>query len=182
MAYSSDPVQNAINDGIRHGIRVTLEAGALGSCVSLIYSGIDTMAYLGMPNGQDSVVRRDFVQWADGYIKFPCSEKIRGLEFYGARCAVLHQYGVESTLSRQGDIRKIGYMDKSVPEVRFVETVPDTVLVSIPALAQAFFAGVDLYLVDLFASPEKAPVAERRIRTMLNALPAPDSVRTGGAT
>lgn len=46
----------------------------------------------------------------------------------------------------------LGYMSKSVPEVRFNPNVTsDLVLVSVPALAEAFFAGVDKFLVHVFA-------------------------------
>ena len=169
---SKDPIQNAINDGIKRGIRVTLENRCFGPAIIFIYSGIDTMAYLDMPESQEEVQQKDFVRWIDRCIRFPCTEKISGVEFYGARCAMLHQYGVVSRLSRQGRCRKIGYMDVSVPEVRYnPEIAPDTVLVSVAALADAFFEGVDRFLIDLFAGPSAA-LAEQRIHTLVQSLPA----------
>ena len=165
---SNDPVTNAVYDGIKRGIRVCLDNNCLGSVVVLVYSGIDAMAYLGMPARQVDVTRADFIAWCDKYIQFGGGQQLTGQELYGARCAVLHTYGVESRLSRQGDCRKLGYMDRSVPEIRYSPSVDPTVaLVSIEALANAFFRALDRYLVDLFADPLKAPEAETRLNQLL---------------
>src|SRR5687768_16366050 len=129
--------------------RHTLEKNCLGSAVILFLSAIDAMAYLEVPPDQNGVNRSDFVRWVERYIKFPCKEQLSGLELYGARCAMLHNYGTASDLSRKGRCRQVGYMDKSVPEVRYDRNVSrEVVLVSVPALADAFFSGVDKFLVD----------------------------------
>jgi hypothetical protein len=168
----SDPIINAVHNGIKRGVRVALENDCLGSAVILILCGIDAMAYLDMPATQDDVTRSDFVRWAERYIKFPCHEQLTGLDLYGARCAMLHNYSTTSDLSRQGKCRQVGYMDKSVPEVRFDPDVSkDLVLVSVPAFAGAFFSGVDKFLVDLFADPKKAPIAEQRLKKLVQSVP-----------
>jgi len=169
---SQDPVINAVHNGIKHGIRVALENDCLDSAVILILSGIDAMAYVAMPAGQYDVTRDDFVKWAEQYIKFPCSEQLTGLDLYGARCAMLHSYGTASKLSREGKCRQVGYMDKSVPEVRFAPNVSnDLVLVSVPALAEAFFSGVDKFLIHMFEDKKKAPIAEQRLKNLVQAIP-----------
>jgi hypothetical protein len=163
---------NAIHNGIKRGIRVALENGCLGSAVILILCGIDAVAYLAMPASQEDVTRTDFVRWVDRYIKFPCKEQLTGLDLYGARCAMLHNYGVASDLSRKGKCRQIVYMDISVPEVRYEHNVSrDVVLVSVPALADAFFSGVDKSLVDLFLDKKKAPIAEQRLEKLVQNIP-----------
>jgi hypothetical protein len=169
---SRDPIINAVHNGIKRGIRVAIENDCLGSAVILILSGIDSMAYLAMPATQDDVTRSDFVRWAEQYIKFPCNEQLTGLDLYGARCAMLHNYGIASDLSRKGKCRQIGYMDRSVPEVRFEPKVSrDLVLVSVPALADAFFSGVDKFLLDLFVDKKMASVAEQRLEKLVQAMP-----------
>ena len=169
---SRDPIINAIQNGIKRGIRITLENNCLGSAVILILSGIDAMAYLEMPVDQNDVIRSDFVRWVERYIKFPCKEQLTGLDLYGARCAMLHNYGTASDLSRKGRCRQVGYMDKSVPEVRYDPKVSkDVVFVSVSALADAFFSGVDKFLVDLFLDSKKAPVAEQRLQKLVQAIP-----------
>jgi hypothetical protein len=169
---SRDPIANAINNGIKRDIRVALENNCLGAAVILVLSGMDTMAYLGMPPNQENVTRTDFVRWADGYIKFPCKEQLTGMDLYGARCAMLHNYGTASDLSRQGKCRQVGYMDKSIPEVCFEPTVAkDVVMLSVPALAEAFFCGVDRSLIDLFADRNRASIAEQRLKNLVQAIP-----------
>lgn len=169
---SQDPLINAVDNGIKRGIRVAIENKCLGSAVILILSGIDTMAYIAMPDSQDDVTRGDFVRWADQYIKFPCREQLTGWDLYGARCAMLHNYGTASGLSRNGKCRQIGYMGKSVPEVQFNPNVSNVlVLVSVPALGDAFFSGVDKFLLALFTDKEKAPIAEERLKKLVQAIP-----------
>jgi hypothetical protein len=169
---SNDPIINAIHNQMKRGIRVALDNNCLPSAVILILSGIDAMAYLAMPPNQKDVTRPDFVKWADRYIKFPCQEQLTGWDLYGARCAMLHNFGVVSDLSRKGQCRMVGYMDKSVPEVRFNSAVSNkVVLVSVPALADAFFTGVDKFLVDAFTNKSFTPIIEKRLQKLVTAFP-----------
>jgi hypothetical protein len=170
--FSRDPIINVVYNGIKKGIRVALENQCYAAAVILIYSGIDTMAYLNMPERQQDVERKDFIEWADRYIKFPCKEQVTGLELYGARCGMVHSYSIISRLSREGICRQIGYMDQSIPEVAYNPSVSkDLVLVSISALAEAFFNGVDRFLVDSFADKNKAKIVESRFEKLVHLLP-----------
>lgn len=169
--FKNDPIVNAIYDGIKRGIEVTLENCCYGSAVKLIYSGIDTMAYLNTPAGQLDVERKDFISWVERYIKFPCKEQLTGLDLYGARCAMLHTYSARSKLSREGKCRMVCYMDKGIPEIRCKPGIDDLVIVSVSALADAFFKGIDEFLVVLFANKEKAAVAEERLKELMQEHP-----------
>ena len=167
-----DPINIAIYNGIKRGINVCLESECFGSVVILTYSGIDTMAYLAMPVCQTDVTREDFVQWCDKYIRFPGSDQVTGLELYSARCGMLHTYGVESRLTRSGTCRKLGYMDRSVPEIRYSPQIDQNLaLVSIEALAKAFFNGIDRFLVDLFSDSTRITHVEQRLRQLVCAFP-----------
>lgn len=167
-SFNRDPINSAIYDGVKRGINVCLENECFGSAVILTYSGIDTMAYLAMPENQTDVTRNDFVQWCDKYIRFSGQEQLTGLELYSARCGMLHTYGVESRLTRSGHCRKLGYMDRSVPEIRYSQKVdPKFALVSIEALAKAFCDGIDRFLVDLFTDSARAAIAEQRLQQLV---------------
>lgn len=169
---SKDPVLNAVYNSIKRGIRVAIDNQCYGSAVILILSGIDTMAYLGMPPGHEDVTSKDFVKWAEKYITFPCDQKLTGLDLYGARCGMLHAYSTSSRLQRQGKCRHVGYMDRSVPEIRYNPAIDkDLVLVSVEALARSFFEGVDKFLVDLYSDPVKASVADERFRWVVLVYP-----------
>jgi hypothetical protein len=167
-----DPITKAIYGGIKKGIRVAVKNNCYGSAVILILSGIDSMAFLNMPESQTDVTKTDFIDWVDRYIKFPCKEKLTGSDLYGARCAMLHTYGVVSKMSRDGKCRMVGYMSETVPEVRFNPCVDkNLVLVSVPALAESFYKGVDQFLINLFSNKEKAKVAENRLKWFVQELP-----------
>ena len=161
-----DPIVNVIYEGIKREIQLTLDAGCLRAPVLLTYSGIDAMAYLGMPASQDDVKGADFIDWCNKYMRFPCVEQLTGADLYGARCAALHNYGAVSRMSREGKCRIIVYGDKFQPEVIFNPAVNATlVFVSIPALAEAFFRGIDRFLPDLFSDPARGKVAEQRMHS-----------------
>lgn len=165
-----DPLYNVIENGIKRDIDVVIENGRWRAAVMLIYAGMDFMAFLDMEAGQVEVTRADFVRWADRYMRFPCKEQVSGEDFYGARCAMLHSYGTDSRMSRAGKCRQIGYMDQSVPEVRFDAKVDaDLVLVSIRALKKAFFDGVNEFLIYAYATPAKKAVVDPRLAQRIHA-------------
>jgi hypothetical protein len=171
-----DPIQAAIYDGIKRSIKLCLDNDCFAAALTLIYSGIDTMAALGMPETQEDVKPRDYVAWCEGFLKIPGNVPVTGIEWYAARCAVLHTHGVQSKLSRQGKARKIGYMDKAIPEVVCrPEIDPTFIMVSIDALAQAFFDGIDKSLIYMFADSARRAIAEKRLPGLLVAGPFNDA-------
>ena len=173
-----DSIVNTINQGIRRDIEVALANNCLRAAIILIFSGIDAMTYLDLPENETDVTRGHFIRWCDRYIRFPCQEQLTGADLYGARCSMLHTYGAVSRLSRAGKCRKVGYMDKSVPEIRANKAIdPTLVLVSVPGLRDAFFAGMDRFLVDAFADKKKAPVVESRIQTFVHAFPTKGKIK-----
>lgn len=169
-----DPVINAVHNGIRRGITVAIENDCLGSAVILILSAIDAMAYVAMPEGQEEVIKADFVNWAEHYVHFPGPEQLTGLDLYGARCAMLHSYGVRSRLSREGKCRIVGYMSEANPSVCFNPSVSnELVLVSVPALKDVLFRGIDQFLIDIYKAPNsrQAKVADERLKTLVHNFP-----------
>ena len=170
-----DPIAKAIYGGIKKGILVAVENNCLGSAVILILSGIDSMAFLNMPASQENVKGIDFIKWADQYIEFPCAEKLTGHDLYGARCAMLHTYGIVSKMSREGKCRIIGYMSETVPEIRYNPNVDENlILVSVPALAESFYRAIDKFLVDLFSNTKKAKFAEDLLKSLIKEIPVSD--------
>ena len=167
----TDPLTNSIYQGIKRGIQTCIQNECLGSAVILIYSGIDTMAFLAMPENQTNVNRNDFISWCDKYIAFPGAEQVTGRELYSARCGMVHTYGVESNLTRNDDVRMIGYMDKSDPPILFEPKVENLVLVSIESLANAFHDGIDRFLVDLFSKNNNMEFIEKRMNKLCGTYP-----------
>ncbi len=173
---SRDPIVNVVQNGIKKGIRVAVENECWMAVVTLTLSGMDTMAYLGMPAGKEDVSKRDFVEWVDRYVRFDGPLQLTGLDLYGARCGVLHAYRTASRLSREGKCRQViyKYQRGGQPIHYRPEVDPSVVIVSIEALVEAFFSGVDRFLVDLFKDKSRGALADQRFHGMFHILPAKD--------
>ena len=133
--------------------------------------GIDALAFINAPVGQESVTGADFIAWADRYIHL--DGILTGRELYSARCGLVHTYGVESRMTREDGVRQIGYFtrDGKPHDVRFDPTISDTlVMVSVEGLIEAFFRGIDRSLTEVFGDPLRRPVAEQRLRTRVHEL------------
>lgn len=170
--FTRDPIANAIYGGIKPDIQLLLAHDRFRGALLLIYAGMDAMAYVGMDPAKTDVERADFVAWTEKYIGFPSSEQLTGLDLYGARCALLHQYSVFSRLSREGECRLVGYVDYiEPPVVSRPEINSGFVMVSVRGLADAFFTGLDRFLVDVIADPARRAVAEARLGKLILHLP-----------
>jgi hypothetical protein len=171
--HSSDPLTNAVLS-IKGGIDAAINGDYFGSAIILIYSAMDVMAYLGIPANKPEVQRGDFINWASRYIKFKGHEKVTGVELYAARCGMLHTYGIQSRDTKSGKARQIGYVwgTEADEDVKYNPSVDkQLVLVSIQALRDVLFEGIDRYLVDLFEDPARRPAAEKRVRWLVATFP-----------
>jgi hypothetical protein len=159
-----DPVFNCIHEGIKGDIDFAVAHKRWRAAVILIYAGMDAMTFLDLPAGQERVAGSDFIKWATRCIRFPCKEQVSGADLYGARCAMLHIYSSKSKMSTEQKCRMTAYMEQSIPEVRYDANIdPTLVLVSVPALKDAFFKGIDAFLVDAFADKAKRPILVERL-------------------
>jgi len=157
---------------IRHGIQTALNNKCYGATLILIYAGIDAMANLARQEGQGWVRSDDFIGWVDRYLQVESAEKVSGPEWYSARCAILHTYGVESTRTQSGGARKLGYMVGGKPAVKYDPQVdPNLLIVDCVALAEAFFQGLDKFMVDLFADSERQKLIESRLQKLFITIP-----------
>jgi hypothetical protein len=82
-SIETDPIINAINDGIRGDIAFNLKHARYRATLILTYPAIDAMAYLDMPAIQTDVARKDFIRWASRHIRFPGTEQLTGEDLYG---------------------------------------------------------------------------------------------------
>jgi len=175
MQFSRDPLINAIYQGIKRGIQITLDNQCYGPCLVLIYCGIDTMAYLDMPIDQDEVRPKDFIQWAGRYLSPKLSSgatQITGEELYSARCAVVHTYTVESRGTKSGSARKIGYMIGGKRSLVYdPQQAKDFVLLQLEILCESFFKAIDSFLMESYADKKKQPILDARLKKLLNAIP-----------
>jgi hypothetical protein len=100
--------------GLVDEIKTCEKAGAITSAVAMSFVCIDTMAYLSLPAGRETQGKADFIAWVDAYLKGHESQPYhyRGMDVYGARCAMLHAFGSESDFhEKYADAKKFGYHD-----------------------------------------------------------------------
>lgn len=173
----SQKLSNVINDSILKGISVAIDNGCYGSSVILIYAGIDAMAFLGLPALREYVTRKDFVNWVDRYMKFNGEVQLLGVELYSARCGMLHTYSPFSELTREGKARVIGYVDEASIEVMIDNDVPDLVIVSIKALAQAFSRGVQAFVDEIYANSTTTDTVSERLGSVIQTTDLPSELR-----
>lgn len=90
------------------------QAGATTAAVGIAYVCIDTMAFLSLPSGREVQGKADFIKWVDTYLKGHEDQtyKYRGIDVYGARCALLHAFSSDTDFHEKNpDAKKYGYHD-----------------------------------------------------------------------
>ena len=167
----ADPWIGAVHNSIKADIDLLIGHRRWGGAVLLMYAAIDAMAYTTLPPDKKDVTGPDFIAWADRYVKFNAHDHPTGIDLYGARCATLHTYGNVSKISREGRGRLIGYVTDDDQPVRTHPSHPDKIMVSIPALRDAIFAGIDAYGDEVSADPERWPMVEKRLLSFIRIIP-----------
>jgi hypothetical protein len=75
--------------------------------LALLYSGIETMTWLGLPDDQEDVRGEDFVQWTDQYLLPGSGIACAAVDLYSSRCGIVHSMTTESRKIRQGAARGV---------------------------------------------------------------------------
>jgi hypothetical protein len=104
---------NAIKDLVDE-IKTCEKAGTTTSAVAMTFVCMDTMAYLSLPTGRETQGKSDFIAWVNAYLKGHKDQpyQYRGLDVYGARCAMLHAFASESDFHEKNeDAKKFAYHD-----------------------------------------------------------------------
>ena len=100
--------------GLVDEIKTCEKAGATTSAVAMAFVCMDTMAYLSIPAGRETQCKADFIAWVNLYLKGHEDQpyQYRGLDVYGARCAMLHAFGADSDFHEKNkDAKKFGYQN-----------------------------------------------------------------------
>jgi len=69
------------------------------------------MAFLSMSLSKTKVSRTDYIAWVDKYMQTDTAQpyQYQGIDLYGERCGITHNYGVDSDLSRKGKCKVFAY-------------------------------------------------------------------------
>lgn len=156
------------------------KAGATTACVMQIYVYIDALAYLGMPINRTKNTKVDFIDWVDSHLKAEAIQpyQYRGIDVYGARCAVLHTFGSEADFHQQNPTAiMFGYTDGG--RHYFDQAVnPKLAIIGTASLITDFVAAVGSFIVSLkprVAVPSELSVLEERLKKIMSCLPFPET-------
>ena len=142
--------RDVIIDSICGDIKKAKASGAMAGAVILTLSAIEAMAYLGIPLTRKEVHRNDYINWVNKYMKTDPKQpyQYEGIDLYGARCGIVHRYGLTSRLSEQGKCRIFGYNNGS--EHYYNPLISkDMVVISISRFTNDFFKAVTMFLGEV---------------------------------
>lgn len=142
-------------------------AGLTIPALTMVYVGIDTMTWLGLPVGQERQRRQDFYRWVNTYLRADPQEpyQYEGRDVYAARCAVLHQFATVAELHRQANPpKKFGYLDNGPHRT----DGGDLVLISVAMLVRDYRHGVGLFMAAARANRDIKARIDSRVLQLLN--------------
>jgi hypothetical protein len=153
------------------GIKLCIEAKLINSALVLLYCGIDTASSLDLTYDKQSVHMR-YTKWCETYMFKDTSFDFTALELYAARCGVIHETSVESTLSAQGKARRIIYAwgDSKVDTLREMSKlaqIKDYVAVQFEDLVQAYENGLNGFVASLRSNEERKHFAIKKAEKCL---------------
>lgn len=156
-----------IIDNICNDIQKARDNGILAGAIILTLSAIDAMAYLSMPTNKKDVDKTEYIRWVEKYMKTNSiqSYQYRGIDLYGARCGIIHRYGVESNLSENGLCKIFGYHNGS-GHIYNSTIKKDMVMMSIWRFTQDFFRAVEKFLEDIIRDKELKLKTDSRIKSL----------------
>jgi len=161
--------------GLIAEIKKCEEAGATISAVSMAYICIDTMTFLSLPEGQDRQRGADFISWVDTYLVGDREQlyQYRGLDVYGARCAVLHNFGSDANFHQQNpDAKRYGYHDGG--KHAYNPAVDEhLVIIGTTSFLNDVVIAVEKFLDECRKNVDLRQLVEARLPKVLETLPFP---------
>jgi hypothetical protein len=151
--------------GILKSIKLCFEKKMYLSTLILTYTGIDTMAYLSLPENKTENKGEDFIKWVEKYMKFYDGNSYPGNDLWASRCGILHFMSPQSKLVKNKKARQVvyGWGDKMIEEVT-LKSNKISVLINIEPMVNAFENGVYECLKDLYADLQKEKTLNERIK------------------
>ena len=87
----------------------------------------------------------------------------QGIDLYGARCGIAHNYGVESDLSKKGKCKIFAYKTNSLKHFHDPVKHPEMVVLGVELFIRDFYDAVDKFLADI----ERDDNLRKRVETRL---------------
>jgi hypothetical protein len=156
-------------------IRLCEQCGATSAALVMAYVGIDCMAYLSMPAENQTQKRQDFIDWVDKYLVGHPDQiyKYRGIDVYGARCAMLHSYGSKAAYHQQNpNTRFFAYHDGG-RHLHDQAVDPRMVLIGTASFLNDVCSGMGNFMEACEQSLELRQRVAPRLANVLNTIPVP---------
>ena len=160
------------------------EIEAWHACLLQVYAYIDALSFLAMPKARNTNTRSDYIAWVDKYMKARSDQpyQYRGIDFYGARCAVLHQFGSASDFhAKYPDTIKFGYSDGG--HHLYDQTIePKLAILGLHSLVDDFIGAVVNMLEDMrprVRIEEERLMIQNRLTTILTSIPIVEQPQAG---
>ena len=152
---------------IRRGMDLCLGQGLSAPTLTLLFSGIDKMAWLSC--GKEEVTRHDFLAWVERYLLPDSGLGCTSIELYSARCGIVHTQSPDARATRDGMARKIFYSwgtGRSEDLQAYIDLADPggAVALDIGQLVKAFDVAVDRFVGESDQTPALAQDVEQRLQ------------------
>ena len=149
-------------------IDTCLEKRFITPALVLVYSGIDTLAWLDRRHAEPDVTGSDFVTWVDTYMLPDKRIQCTSADLYGARCGLVHTFSPLSSRSRSGAAKEIYYswgtarMENLQLNIDLEFGKEQKVAIHIDSLVEALRDAIRAFYEELGGNPEwQAKVFDR---------------------
>ena len=149
------------------------KADATTAALSMSFICIDVMSYLSMPADKPKQGRTDFISWVDTYLEGHDDQPYayRGIDVYGARCALLHVFGSEVDFHQQNsEAKKFGYHNGGKHAYDF-NIDPGLVIIGAKSFVNDVVAAVVKFIETVQADENLKLIVESRLSTVLALFP-----------
>ena len=146
-------------------LRFNLKHGHILASLILMYSYIDAMASLIMPEKQKNVKGEDFTKWVNKYMKTDSNQpyQYRGIDLWGARCGLVHRYQPHSSLSDRGECKLFLYTTRKNHVYESFKS-KKVVIISAPRMVRDFYGAMKNFMGDLLKDEELIEKTNRRFQ------------------
>jgi hypothetical protein len=168
MSLADDPIIRAIYREIKEPIDVLIEKKYYRASLILIFSGIDAVANIGRPKDAAENTPEDFKAWVKRYLTLKGAPvEPTPDDWWSARNGYLH---TQSAFSRDTERQRAKYIIFAYGKAPIWHnpSVPDMLVVGIEAMRDAFYKGIDDFLIQQYAggNTDHHAMIEERIRKM----------------
>jgi hypothetical protein len=184
MNWEQEPSDTNTDTLLKNFIQLTT---AITTCIQLklqiptlilLYSSLDIMGYLNMPEDRVHNTAQDFNLWVDKYyLPNLGNKRCRAIDLYSARCGLLHSMSYESDLTRGRKARSIVYaLGNASVEVleRAAESLHrDDFVLHVDDMERALRIGLGAFLQDTSRDEKKLQIVMTRAHKMFASIDLP---------